>query len=82
MIRLHTPDGTEFFLNADLVESVATEAGTIVTLFDGRRLRVEECASTIVERIRSFRASILREAEDMRFEPAELVVFPGSGPQS
>lgn len=77
MIRLHHPHGTEFFLNTDLVESVVAGPETTVTLFDGRTFEVRESASTVVELIRTFRASVLREAEDMRAVGANLILLPG-----
>jgi flagellar protein FlbD len=77
MIKLHRIRGEEFFLNADLVESVASTPDTVVTLFDGRKVVVAESAEEVVDRIRTFRASVLRVADDLRSGNAELVSLPG-----
>lgn len=77
MIRLHRIRGEEFFLNADLVESVESTPDTVVTLFDGRKIVVGESVEDVVDRIRVFRASILRVADELRSGNAELVALPG-----
>ena len=76
MIVLHKLKGEDFFLNADLVESVEETPDTIVTLVDGRRIVVSDAAATIAERIVEYRASILVSAAEMRtgeWRPAEVV---------
>jgi flagellar protein FlbD len=77
MIRLHHFRGEEFFLNCDLVESIQSTPDTVLTLFDGRKMVVAETAEQVVELIRYFRASILREADALRSGGASLVAFPG-----
>ena len=77
MIKLHRIRGEEFFLNADLVESVASTPDTVVTLFDGRKVVVGESAEEVVDRIRAFRASVIRLADELRAGRADLVAFPG-----
>ncbi|MCP3976048.1 MAG: flagellar FlbD family protein [bacterium] len=66
MIVLHKLKGEDFFLNADLVESVEETPDTIVTLVDGRRIVVSDSADTIADRIIEYRASILVSASEMR----------------
>lgn len=77
MIKLHRLRGEEFFLNADLVEAVADTPDTVVTLFDGRKIVVGESAEEVVDRILTFRASILRLADELRSGGADLLAFPG-----
>ena len=66
MIVLHRLKGEDFFLNADLVESVEETPDTVVTLVDGRRIVVSDSAADIAKRIIEYRASILVSASDMR----------------
>lgn len=76
MIVLHKLKGEDFFLNADLIESIEETPDTIVTLVDGRRIVVSDSADTIADRIIEYRASILVSASEMRageWRPAEAV---------
>ena len=66
MIVLHRLRGEDFFLNADLVESVEEMPDTVVTLVDGRRIVVSDTADVIAQRIVEYRASILVSASQMR----------------
>ena len=66
MIVLHRLKGDDFFLNADLVESVEEMPDTVVTLVDGRRIVVSDTADDIARRIVEYRASILVSASQMR----------------
>lgn len=77
MIKLHRIRGEEFFLNADLVESVENTPDTVLTLFDGRKIVVHETAEEVAEIITLFRASILRLADASRTGERNLVAFPG-----
>ncbi len=77
MIRLHRIRGEEFFLNADLVESVENTPDTVLTLFDGRKIVVHESAEEVAELITTYRASVLRLADAVRSGERNLVAFPG-----
>jgi flagellar protein FlbD len=77
MIRLHRFRGEEFFLNADLVESVENTPDTVLTLFDGRKIVVHESAEEVAELITVYRASVLRLADAARTGERNLVAFPG-----
>ncbi len=77
MIRLTRLHGHEFFLNADLIETVTATPVTTVTLFDGHRFEVAESVETVIERIRHTRATVLRDAEDLRIARPDLVVIHG-----
>ena len=63
MIRLTRLNGSEMFLNADLVATVESHHDTVVTLVDGRTYVVLEPAATVVESITTYRASVLANAE-------------------
>jgi flagellar protein FlbD len=77
MIKLHRIRGEEFFLNADLVESVENTPDTVLTLFDGRKIVVSESAEEVSELITYLRASVLRLADATRSGERNLVAFPG-----
>jgi flagellar protein FlbD len=63
VIRLTRLNGTEVFLNADLVATVEAHHDTVVTLVDGKTYVVQEPAQTVVDRITTYRAAILAAAE-------------------
>ncbi len=63
MIRLTRLNGTEVFLNADLVATVEAHHDTVVTLVDGKTYVVQESAETVVARITTYRAEVLAAAE-------------------
>ncbi len=76
MIVVHRLKGADFFLNADLVESVEETPDTVVTLVDGRRIVVSDTAADIAQRIVEYRASILVSASEMRSGGALPVAPP------
>lgn len=63
MIRLTRLNGSEMYLNADLVATVEAHHDTVVTLVDGRTYVVLESASAVVDSITTYRASVLANAE-------------------
>ncbi|MGZ6791341.1 MAG: flagellar FlbD family protein [Mycobacteriales bacterium] len=73
MIRLTRLNGSEMFLNADLVATVESHHDTVVTLVDGKTYVVLESAELVVAQITSYRASVLAAAERhlLDEEPAE-----------
>jgi flagellar protein FlbD len=77
MIKLHHLRGEEFYLNADLIESVEATPDTILTLFDGRKIVVAESITDVIDEILFFRASVLRVADDLRTRGADLIALPG-----
>lgn len=62
MIKLTRLDGSELYINPDLIESMEETPETRVSLTDGNRFLVMEQIWTIIERIVAFRARILRRA--------------------
>ncbi len=63
VIRLTRLNGSEMYLNADLVATVEAHHDTVVTLVDGRTYVVLESATAVVESITAYRASVLATAE-------------------
>ncbi len=79
MIIVTRLNGSEIVVNADLIETVESTPDTIITLVDGTRYVVEERPSEIVERIKTYRAAVLRFLDDpvvvTAAEPATVVDF-------
>jgi len=55
MIKLTRIDGTEFYLNPDLIEVLEASHDTHVTLTNGHRYVCAESPDDIVQRIAEFR---------------------------
>ena len=72
MIRLTRLNGSEMYLNADLVATVEAHHDTVVTLVDGRTYVILESASAVVESITAYRASVLAAAEVQLGQQADL----------
>ncbi len=74
MVLVHKLKGEPLFLNADLIESIESTPDTVVTLADGRRIMLSDSPEDVVDRIRTYRASILVAAEQLRTSGAGNVV--------
>jgi flagellar protein FlbD len=71
-------NGTEIVVNADLIETIEATPDTVITLVDGKKYVVHESTDEVVERIRTFRAAILRRVDDPHVpSAAEIYVLPG-----
>lgn len=68
MIRLTRLNGSEMFLNADLVATVESHHDTVVTLVDGKTFVVADRAEDVVRAVTDYRASVLAVAERMVVE--------------
>jgi len=64
VIRLTRLNGSEMYLNADLVATVESHHDTVITLVDGKTVVVQEAAEVVVQRITSYRASVLTAADE------------------
>ena len=64
MIIVTRLNGSEIVVNADLIETVESTPDTIVTLVDGTRYVVEETPTELVDRIKTYRAAVLRFSDD------------------
>jgi flagellar protein FlbD len=65
--RLH---GASVTLNCHLIERVESTPDTVLTLVDGSRYVVRESVGEIVDRVRSFRASVVLLASRLEHETA------------
>lgn len=65
MIRLTRLNGTELFLNADLIATVEARPDTVVTLVDGKHFVVADNTDDVVMRVTRYRAAVLALAEQM-----------------
>ncbi len=65
MIKLTRLDGTEFYINPDLIECVEETPDTVLTLTNGNHFLVQEKVRCIANRIISFMAAIVRRSSIM-----------------
>ena len=63
MIKLTRLNGSQLWMNADLIASIEQRPDTTVTLIDGRHLVIKETPVEVAAEIAQFRASILALAE-------------------
>lgn len=66
MIRVYRKDGTEFLLNADLIQSVQGGKETIVTLCNGEHVAVKNTVDDVLTKIRAYRYG--RDEENREYE--------------
>lgn len=62
MIKVTTRDGTEMYLNPDLIEIITETPDTHITLSNGNRYLVLEPARVVISRIVAFKAQLFRHA--------------------
>jgi flagellar protein FlbD len=62
MIKLTALDGSQMFLNPDLIEMIQETPDTHITLSNGNRYLVLEPARIVIGRIVAFRGRLLRQA--------------------
>ena len=62
MIQLTRLDGSEVYLNPDLIETIEETPDTHITLSNGKSYLFLEPAKVVVGRIICFRAHVLRRA--------------------
>jgi len=58
MILVTTLSGTEFYLNTDLVVKLEALPDTVITLTDGKTMRVQESPKIIIDRIINYKRKI------------------------
>ncbi|MGB4589249.1 MAG: flagellar FlbD family protein [Clostridiaceae bacterium] len=58
MIRLRSLSGGEFYLNNDLIVKIEALPDTVITLTDGRTIRVKDTPEEIIERIVQYKRRI------------------------
>jgi flagellar protein FlbD len=77
LILVHRLRGEPMFINEDLIESIEATPDTVLTLVDGRKIVVADAPQLVVDRARSYRASVLAATEELRTRRSgEVVLFP------
>lgn len=69
MIRLTRLNGTEFYINADQIQSVEASPDSHITLVNGQRYVAAEPAEVIVERVIEYQQRIREERASARITP-------------
>lgn len=59
MITLTRPDGAQFFINPELIQTVESTPDTVVTLTNGKKLIVKDTPQQIAERFIEYRRRTL-----------------------
>ncbi len=59
MITVSRLDGSELFVNSDMVEFIESTPDTIVTLSDGKKIIVQQTPEELVEAIIAFRQRVM-----------------------
>jgi flagellar protein FlbD len=62
-VHRHNHPESEHWLNPDMIQSIETTPDTVILLTNETRLVVQESPEVIVDRIRSWRAGIIRRAQ-------------------
>lgn len=63
MIKVTSLQNEEFFLNADLIERIENVPDTLITLVNGKKMRVKEDSHIVVERFIHYKRRIHSLAE-------------------
>ena len=58
MIKLHRLNGQEILINADLIEMVFADTDTIICLFGGNRLIVQESPEEVQNRVIEYKRKV------------------------
>ena len=64
MISVHRLNGTEFWLNAELIEQIDSAPDTVITLTTGNNIIVTEPVRNVIDKILQYRADISRTAAE------------------
>ena len=74
MIRITRLNHTPLILNSDLIEHIEMTPDTVIALTSGQKYMVLETTEEIIERVISFRQSLVRN------QPAHSTSVPGISP--
>ena len=74
MIRITRLNHTPLILNSDLIEHIEMTPDTVIALTSGQKYMVLETTDEIIERVVSFRQSLLRN------QPAHSTLISGASP--
>ena len=58
MIKVTRFQGTEYYLNSDLIMTIEETPNTVISLLNGVKIVVKEDMDEVVERIKDFRKEI------------------------
>lgn len=61
MILLKRLNGTEFWLNAELIEQIESAPDTVITLTTGNNILVREKVNEVIEKIVEYRQKVKKE---------------------
>jgi flagellar protein FlbD len=65
VIVLHRLNGTEFHLNAELIEQIESTPDTVITLTTGNNIVVKEKISDVRERVIEYRRQCLAQVRSI-----------------
>ena len=74
MIRITRLNRTPLILNSDLIEHIEMRPDTVIALTSGQKYMVLETTEEIIERVVSFRQSLIRN------QPAQSTSVSGASP--
>ncbi len=63
MIKVHKLNGTEFIINAELIETLEGGPETVVALATGNRYLVKETADEIAQKVMEYRRKVSSESK-------------------
>ncbi len=58
VVRLSRFDSSEFYLNAELIETIEKTPDTVISLTNGKKLVVRESAQEVISRVIEYRQRI------------------------
>jgi flagellar protein FlbD len=58
MIRLLKLNGSDFVLNAELIETIETTPDTIITTINGKKLVVKDTIEEVIEKVIEYKKKI------------------------
>lgn len=64
MIKLKRLNGTEFVLNAELVEQIEKTPDTVITLMTGNNIVVRESVDQVIQKIIDYRREVNAKKEE------------------
>ena len=70
MIKLTGLNGSVYFLNSDLMETVEATPDTVVTAVDGKRYVCRESVDEVIRKVVEFEGSIRFYADSQKIEGA------------
>ncbi len=58
MIKLTRLNGTNFYVNSEMIEFIESTPDTVITLVDDKKLVVDESVSEVIDRIVAFKKRV------------------------